>query len=191
MNSDKKPFLVSIDMQRGFDLGGQWPPRWNTACDENGLELLSFWRSKKWPVIHVRHDSTEPDSLLRPGQEGNDFRKGYGPLDDELLITKSVNSAFIGTNLDAQLQRLGAETLVFFGITTDQCVSTTVRMASNLGWSCTLVEDACDCFDMPATDGRVIPAIDIHAAHVATLSAEFCHVTTTKQLISTWVKVLS
>jgi len=174
--------LLPIDMQKAFD-GPSWPRRWNDAVDANGLLLLEAWRKAGRPLIHVRHDSAEPSSTLRLGQPGNAFREGFGPKGDEPLVTKSVNSAFIGTDLDLRLRRLNVDTIVAFGISTDMCVSTTVRMGANLGYRMVLVEDACDCFDLPDGKGGTIPAETVHAAHVATLGFEFAKVVTTRELL--------
>ena len=94
--------LLPIDMQQAFD-GPSWPPRWNSQADANGLALLEAWRSAGRAIIHVRHDSIEPGSTLAPGTPGNALRPGFEPLDGEPLVTKSVNSAFIGTDLDLRL----------------------------------------------------------------------------------------
>ncbi|WP_445504465.1 cysteine hydrolase family protein [Microvirga sp. G4-2] len=174
--------LLPIDMQKAFD-GSSWPRRWNKAVDANGLSLLKTWREAGRPIIHVRHDSVEPNSTLGPTQPGNAFRDGFGPKGDEPLVTKSVNSAFIGTDLDLRLRRLGIDTIVAFGISTDMCVSTTVRMGANLGYRMILVEDACDCFDLPDGRGGTIPAETVHATHVATLGFEFAKVVTTRELV--------
>ena len=173
--------LLPIDIQKGFDMP-PWPRRWNGAMEANALALIEEWRSKGRPIIHVRHDSVEPGSTLTPGTPGSDFRPGFGPHGDEPLITKSVNSAFIGTDLDLRLKRLGARHVVAFGISTDQCVSTTIRTGANMGWNMILVPDACDCFDLPDGNGGTIPAELIHAAHVATLRYEFCTVIPTDEL---------
>ncbi|WP_414474138.1 cysteine hydrolase family protein [Microvirga sp. M2] len=167
--------LLPIDMQKAFD-GPPWPRRWNRAVDSTGLLLLDAWRKAEKPLLHVRHDSTEPGSTLRPDLPGNGFRDGFGPQGDEPLVTKCVNSAFIGTDLDLRLRRLGADTIVVFGISTDMCVSTTVRMGANLGYRMVLVADACDCFDLPDGRGGTIPAETVHAVHVATLGFEFAEV---------------
>jgi len=174
--------LLPIDMQRAFD-EPSWPRRWNAELDANGQALLAAWRRAGAPIIHVRHDSAEPDSTLRAGEPGNAFRPGFEPLAGEPLVAKSVNAAFIGTDLDLRLRRLDVETVVTFGISTDMCVSTTVRVGANLGWRMVLVADACDCFDLPDGAGGVIPARTIQAAHVATLGFEFCAVTTTAEAV--------
>lgn len=173
--------LLPIDMQRGFD-EPSWPRRWNDRVDANGLALLDEWRRSGRPIIHVRHDSIEPGSTLAPGTPGNDFRSGFSPQGDEPRISKSVNSAFIGTDLDLRLKRLGAKHVVVFGISTDMCVSTTIRTGANMGWDMVLVPDACDCFDLPDGKGGTISAEDIQAAHVATLAFEFCRALSTAEL---------
>ncbi len=174
--------LLPIDMQRAFDRA-PWPRRWNGKVDEHGLALLRRWRESGRPIIHVRHDSVETGSSLAPGTDGNRFRPGFEPQADESLVTKSVNSAFIGTDLDLKLRRLGVKHVVAFGISTDMCVSTTVRTGANMGWDMVLVPDACDCFDLPDGNGGVIPAETIQAAHVATLGFEFCRVVATADLV--------
>lgn len=175
--------LLPIDMQRGFD-DPAWPRRWNTEVDANGLCLLQEWRRAGRPIIHVRHDSIVEGSTLHPDNVGNRFRPGFEPHEGEQLVSKSVNSAFIGTDLDLRLKRLGVRHVVAFGISTDMCVSTTVRTGANMGWDMILAADACDCFDLPDGNGGTIPAETIHAAHVATLGFEFCRVVTSDQLIA-------
>ena len=177
----ERAVLLPIDMQQGFD-GPTWPRRWNDQVDANGLALLEAWRDADRPIIHVRHDSAEPGSSLAPGTPGNALRPGFEPLEGEPLVTKSVNSAFIGTDLDLRLKRLGAKHVVAFGISTDMCVSTTVRTGSNMGWDMILVPDASDCFDLPDGQGGTIAAEDVQRAHVATLAFEFARIMNTAEL---------
>ena len=178
-----KAVLLPIDMQRAFDTP-PWPKRWNDKVDENGQALLARWRETGRPIIHVRHDSAVEGSSLAPGSEGNRFRPGFEPEDGEPVVSKSVNSAFIGTDLDLKLRRLGARHLVTFGISTDMCVSTTVRTGANMGWDIVLAADACDCFELPDGNGGVIPAGTVQAVHVATLGFEFCKVLPTRELLT-------
>jgi nicotinamidase-related amidase len=186
MTLDARTVLLPIDVQRGFD-DPSWPARNNPAMETNGQRLLAAWRERGWPIIHVRHDSVQPGSTLAPGHAGNAFRDGFESQPGEPIVSKSVNAAFIGTDLDLRLRRLQATAIVAFGISTDMCVSTTVRVGANLGWRMIVAGDACACFDLPAADGNgvVISADEIHRAHLATLAAEFARVASTQSLLDT------
>ncbi len=174
--------LLPIDMQKAIDLPGR-PARGNPALDANGARLLALWRARGLPIIHVRHASVEPDSWFRPGHAGYDMRPGFEPRAGEGHVIKSVNSAFIGTDLDLRLRRLGAKRVVAFGWATDMCVSTTIRTGANMGWDMVMVHDACDCCDLPdVLGGGVIRAAELHRAHVATLAADFCRVVSVADL---------
>ena len=70
------------------------------------------------------------------------------------LVAKSVNSAFIGTDLDLRLRCPRANAVVVFGMRTDMCVSSTAHSAANLGWPVNVVRDACDCCYTPCTGWR-------------------------------------
>jgi ureidoacrylate peracid hydrolase len=65
------------------------------------------------------------------------------PLDDEILFSKSSSSVFISTNIHYILGNLGVDFLIISGLLTDQCISSTVRDACDLGYRVTLITDAC------------------------------------------------
>jgi nicotinamidase-related amidase len=179
---DRRAALIPIDVQRGFDYP-PWGRRNNPQMDSHGRALLEAWRRAGWPLIHVRHDSVMPGSSLGPAHPGNAFREGFEPLPGEALISKSVNAAFIGTDLDLRLRRLGVDCVVLFGISTDMCVSTTARVAANLGYRTIVVGDACQCFDLDDGAGSLIRAEEIARAHLATLRAEFAEVVDTSDVL--------
>jgi nicotinamidase-related amidase len=178
------PCLLLIDVQRAFDLP-RWRPRNNQEAERNIARLLAAWRRFGRPVVHVRHHSTESQSPLNPAQPGGgtDFKPEAGPRAGEPLYTKHVNSAFIGTTLDADLRMRVIDTLVVAGITTDHCVSTTVRMAGNLGYRVWVAGDACATFDRRDHAGRTFRAQDIHQAALASLHGEFATVADTDALV--------
>jgi nicotinamidase-related amidase len=182
MMPDALTALIPIDLQQAFD-EPRWGVRNNPGMEANGRRLLAAWRQQGWPLLHVRHDSVSPGSSLRPGQPGHDFRPGFEPLDGEPVVGKSVNAAFIGTDLDLRLRRLGVGSIVLFGLTTDMCVSTTARVGANLGYRTVVVGDACACFALPDPAGGTIAADDLHRAHLATLHAEFARVLATDALL--------
>jgi nicotinamidase-related amidase len=187
MQLDSHTALIPIDVQQAFD-HAPWPPRNNPAMEDNGLRLLEAWRASGRPLIHVKHDSVVPGSTLAVSHPGNALRASFEPQGDEPLVRKSVNAAFIGTDLDLRLRRLGVTSVVLFGISTDMCVSTTARVAANLGYRTIVVGDACFCFDQPDGEGSVIPAEQIQRAHLATLRAEFAEVVETDALIALLVR---
>ena len=98
-----RPALILVDIQKAFDdieyWGGQ---RNNPDAEKNAGELLKLWRRHELPVFHVQHCSSNPGSLLHESKEGNEFKDLVKPIDNEPIIKKNVNSAFIGTSLEAQ-----------------------------------------------------------------------------------------
>lgn len=174
--------LLPIDMQRGFDAPGS--PALSSRPDAPALRLLAAWRKSGRIVVHVRHNSVEPGSAFAPGLPGNAMRDGFSPEPGEALVTKSVNAAFIGTDLDLRLRRLRATTIVAFGLTTDRCVSTTVRLGANMGYRLIVAADACAAFDQPGLDGAIIPAATVHAVHLATLANEFAEVARVEAIVA-------
>jgi nicotinamidase-related amidase len=130
------------------------------------------WRERRMPIVHVRHDSTEPASTFRLGQPGNDFKPEATPLGGELVVVKRTNSAFIGTELETLLRSHGPMALVVAGVSTSNSVEATVRMAGNLGFETRLVEDACFAFDRSDWSGRPRTAQEVHDMSLANLSGE-------------------
>lgn len=175
--------LILIDIQRGLDDPG-YGRRNNPDAEANAARLLERWRGSGRPLVHVQHLSTSPASPLRPGQEGVEIKPVVAPIAGERVITKRVNCAFIGTDLEAQLRRDGATPLVIVGLTTNHCVETTTRVAGDLGFSPILVSDAAATFDRTGPDGRLWPAETIHAVTLTSLNGEFAEIATTEDILA-------
>jgi nicotinamidase-related amidase len=177
------PALLIIDVQQGLD-DPKYGQRNNPDAEVHIARLLAEWRNRKLPVIHFQHCSTEPDSPLRPELPGNAIKPEAKPLPGETIFHKKVNSAFIGTNLEAYLHEQGISDLVIVGLTTDQCISTTVRMAANLGFKVNLVADATATFERTGFDGTHYSAQDMHNVNLASLNKEFCTVQSTHEILA-------
>jgi nicotinamidase-related amidase len=175
--------LLLIDLQKAID-DPSWGHRNNPQAEANIAQLLAHWRKHGWPVWHVRHDSTTPTSLYRPGQPGHDFKPETAPLPDELVIGKRTNSAFIGTDLDARLLTGRHPALVVVGVVTNNSVEATVRMAGNLGFPTFLVEDGCFTFGLKDWNRVKRTAEEVHAFTLANLDGEYCTVTTTAAVLA-------
>jgi len=167
--------LLIIDVQKGFD-DPRWGQRNNPQAEHSIAGLLAAWRASRRPVFHVQHLSILPDSPLRPENPGCAFKDEVKPLAGEPVFQKHVNSAFIGTDLERVLHERNLDTLVIVGLTTPHCVSTSARMAGNLGFQVYVVSDATAAFALTGPDGRVYSAEEIHAVSLATIHNEFAQV---------------
>ncbi|RAK92705.1 Isochorismatase hydrolase [Aspergillus costaricaensis CBS 115574] len=199
--------LLLIDNQNGFTHPTHWgPSRSNPNYEANIQTLLTTFRNTlttspsppslqqhhHHEIIHIFHSSTTPTSPLHPtyttptGEQGIDPLPICNPLPTEKQIWKHVNSSFIGTELEEYLREKGIRQLIVAGLTTDHCVSTTVRMAANLGVVDTRVRSSEDEVDK----GRIILVSDatatfakggwdaetVHQVSVASLDGEFAEV---------------
>lgn len=179
-----KKALILIDWQKGFLDAAYWgPARNNPAAEKNAARCLAYARYHFDAVIHVCHNSSLPVSPLYPGKESHEFMDFAKPVEAEAVYGKSVNSAFIGTTLAHDLESQGIGQLAICGVSTDHCVSTSTRMAANLGFDITLIGDACFTFDRKKPDGSFIPAQIVHDVNLASLHDEFAHVVTTEDFV--------
>lgn len=174
--------LILIDVQVGLDDPGLGQ-RNNPDAETNMARLLAHWRAKNRPIFHIQHMSTEPRSTLRPELPGNAIKQIVAPQGDEPVIQKTVNSAFIGTDLAERLQAANIKAVVLVGLTTNHCVSATARMASDLGFTTFVVDDATAAHEGTGYDGTHYPAETIHAVALASLHGEFAIIVTTGQLL--------
>ncbi len=185
MNSDSKPALLLIDIQKGLDdieyYGGH---RNNLQAEANARKILDFWRNRKLPIFHIKHNATNPNSRLLKGQGGNEFKEIVMPIANERIVEKKVNSAFMGTDLKQQLDELEINELIIAGLTTDHCISSSARMAGNLGYTTYVVSDATATFDKVGANGIKYEAELIHEIALASLHNEFATVIETKEILN-------
>jgi nicotinamidase-related amidase len=174
--------LIVVDVQQAF-LDPRYGERNNPDAESNIGRLLTAWRRSGRPVRHIVHDSVEAQSLLRPGLPGNAVQAVAAPKQNEPVYRKHVNSCFIGTSLESDLRQAGIDTLVIVGLTTNHCVSTSVRMAGNLGFKTFVVSDATAAFSRTAIDGTPRPAEAVHSAALNDLHGEFATVVDTAEVL--------
>jgi nicotinamidase-related amidase len=178
-----KAALVLVDLQRGFD-DPVWGERNNPTAEQRAAELLEAFRGAGQPVFHIHHHSTEAGSPLRPdANKGRavEPKPNCAPQTNEPVLIKRVNSAFIGTDLEIRLHRNNIETIVLVGLTTDHCISTTARMAENLGFTVVVVRDATAAFDRRLDEKRFDAEMS-HQVALAHLAGEFASIRTAAEV---------
>ncbi|WP_435969465.1 cysteine hydrolase family protein [Streptomyces sp. Qhu_M48] len=190
MEISENAALVVVDVQKGFE-EEFWGKRNNPAAEENIAALIDLWQETGRPVVFVRHDSPEGSlSPLRTGYVGNAFKdfveerrgKGAGP---ELLVTKSVNSAFYGEpSLDGWLSGQEIAQIVIVGIQTNMCNETTARMGGNLGYDVVFPLDAMHTFDLEGPFGWAAGADELSRATAVSLhGGGFAKVVSTEDVV--------
>ncbi|KAG5643576.1 hypothetical protein DXG03_000628 [Asterophora parasitica] len=183
--------LLVIDAQSGFNHGSYKGVASSTPeCLPNIAKIIAAFRSALLPIIHIHHHSTNPKSVFHPGTnpDGVQVLPEAAPIPTEPVLIKNVNSGFIGTGLEQLLQDQKITTLVVVGLTTSHCVSTTVRMAGNLGWEVYLLRDATAMYPMPAAPGapegvKIFDAKTMHEVALTELHEEFATVVKTEEII--------
>jgi len=174
--------LVVIDVQKAF-LDPSWGLRNNPEAEANIARLIAAWRRNGRPIRHIHHSSRSPAGRFYRETAGYEPMPEAIPASDEPVHVKEVNSAFIGTSLEHDLRVAGVDTLIIVGLTTNHCVSTTIRMAGNLGFTTYVVQDATATFDRMGLDGKMRSAADVHAAALSDLSEEFATVIKTDEVL--------
>lgn len=175
--------LVVVDVQEGF-ADPSWGPRNNPAFEANLDTLVGAWSAAGLPLVYVRHDSTGEASPLRPDLPGNQLQSRLAAASPDLLVTKSVNSAFHGSpDLHAWLQGNALTGIVVAGITTNHCCETTARVGANLGYDVRFVLDATYTFDRVGPDGTTLSAHELARATATNLHGEFATVVSTAELL--------
>ncbi|WP_370934661.1 cysteine hydrolase family protein [Amycolatopsis sp. cg13] len=179
--------LLLIDVQQGFDDADFWGLRNNPDAEANIQALLRSWQDRRAPVVLVHHDSIKPDSPLRPGQPGNDFKPELANARPDLVFGKKVNSAFLGDiDLDAWFKTRGITSFVLAGIQTNFCCETTARMGGNLGYDVTFALDATFTFALEGPDGTTLTGEELSRATATNLhGGGFATVKNTKEILST------
>ena len=179
----KNPALLLVDIQKAF-LEKDYPGliRNNEHAEFICGKILKKWRTLDLPIIHVRHSSTNLESKLHKSRPGFEFNDYVTPLETEMILTKEVNSAFIGTNLENILIKSQIDTLVIVGMTTNHCISTTVRMSGNLGFDTYLISDSTACYNTKGINGEIIDCNTIYNSALASLQEEFATVIDSKEL---------
>jgi len=179
-----KRALVLIDIQNDYFPGGRWPLIGIELAAENAKDLLKAARASGDLVVHVRHEFPTADApFFTPGAEGAKIHKVVHGLDREPVVLKHHVNSFRETDLKELLDRHGIEEVVICGAMSHMCVDAGVRAASDLGYKCVVVHDACATRDQEF-DGKVVPAAEVHAAFMAALQFGYAKLVSTEEYLS-------
>lgn len=175
--------LLLIDIQNDYFPGGRMELFGSIEAAGSATRLLSAFRKMSWPVYHVQHFSTRPTAtFFLPDSAGVEIHSSVMPQPNEPIISKHFPNSFRETDLLEQLRTNGITQLLICGMMTSMCVDATVRAAFDLGFECTIAQDACATKDL-TFDSLTVPALQVHAAFLAALGSVYATIRTTDAIL--------
>lgn len=179
-----KRALVLIDVQNDYFPGGKWPLSGMDSAADNAARVLAAARAAGDAVVHVRHEFTAADApFFVAGSEGAKIHPRVGEKEGEPVVLKHHVNSFRETGLQAILDGRGVDEVVLCGAMSHMCVDAGVRAASDLGYKCIVVHDACATRDQEFA-GKVVPAADVHAAFMAALQFGYAKLVSTEEYLA-------
>jgi nicotinamidase-related amidase len=179
-----KRALVLVDIQTDYFPGGRKPLPGMVEASGRAADLLSYFRGTGQPLFHVRHVATGPNAtFFVPETDGIQIHSSVAPLTEEEVITKNHPNSFLQTSLLDKLRRADAEEVIICGAMSNICIDATARAASDLGFKCVVVHDACAASDLEFGN-RIVAAADVHAAFMAALKAAYARVVTLAEFLT-------
>lgn len=179
-----KRAFVLIDVQNDYFPGGKWPLEGIEPAADNAAKLLAAARAAGDLVVHVRHEFPTPDApFFTPGSAGAKIHSKVRERDGEPVVLKHHVNAFRETDLKEILDRHGVEEVVICGAMSHMCVDAGTRAASDLGYKCVVVHDACATRDQEFA-GAIVPAAQVHAAFMAALQFGYARLISTEEYLA-------
>lgn len=171
-----KKGLIIIDIQNDYFEGGNFPLVNTVEAVNKANVLLSEFRKNRLPVIHIQHINTKPGaSFFIPETEGVQINENVKPLGTEKIILKHFPNSFRDTELLSFLKQESINDLVICGMQTNMCVDATVRAACDLGFSCTVISDACAAANLEYNNIKV-NGETVHVSFLAALKMAYARV---------------
>ncbi len=171
-----KSALIVIDLQNDYFPGGKWTLDGINAAKDKATALIDASRKAGHRVIFVRHEFASADApFFAPGTKGAEIHADLTPSDSETVVLKHKVNSFHQTDLKDVLDADDVDSLVICGAMSHMCVDGATRAASDLGYACTVIHDACASRDLEF-NGVTVPAKQAHAAFMSALGFAYANV---------------
>ncbi|NNL76609.1 MAG: cysteine hydrolase [Desulfobacterales bacterium] len=177
--------LILVDIQNDYFLGGNMELVRMNEASLIAKDLLSLFRKNQWPTFHIQHIAEqEGATFFLPNTEGARLHESIKPLTQETIIQKKFPNSFRETTLLKELKNAKVEQVVICGAMSHICIDATTRAAADLGYSCTVIHDACATRNLEF-GGIKISAADVHGSFMAALGSAYANIVSCKQFKST------
>jgi nicotinamidase-related amidase len=171
-----KRAVVVVDLQNEYLPTGKLALTGIHDALDNAARVIADARTKGDLVIHIRHESTDPDApVFTPGTDAVQIHDTVAPAQGEPVIVKNFPNAFRKTDLKALLDDHGVDGVTVIGAMSHMCIDATPRAACDFGYKTTVVHDACATRDLEF-GGQTVPAAQVHAAFMSALAFAYASV---------------
>jgi nicotinamidase-related amidase len=178
-----KTALMIIDVQNDYFPNGKMELNNSINASIKIKDLITFFRNKSMPVIHIQHISIRPGStFFLPGTSGLEFHDNVKPKEGEKIIIKNFPNSFRNTDLNDYLKEQNISKLIIVGMMTQMCVDTTVRAAFDLGYECIVAGDCCAAKTLKIFNNEV-SAENVQNSFLAALNGVFSKVLKKEEVI--------
>lgn len=175
--------LLLLEIQNDYFPNGRIPLEKSLEASSKAQSALLAFRDKKLPVIHVQHISTQPDATyFLPCTKGAEFYPTVAPAKNETVIKKHYPNSFKDTGLLNHLIKNQINHLVICGMMTQLTIDATVRAAYDLGFSCTVLQDACAARQLEFNQ-VTINEQNVHFSFLAALQSSYAAVLSTEDYL--------
>lgn len=176
--------LILVDIQNDYFPGGTMELSGMDAAAANARAVLDAFRGAAAPLFHIKHLAVKPDAtFFVPGTHGAEHHEVVAAVTGEPVIEKNFPNSFRATGLERALRDAGIEQLVIVGAMSHMCIDATTRAAFDLGFQCTVIEDACATRDL-VFKNKTIEATAVHSSFMAALAAPYAAVVSTKEFLA-------
>lgn len=176
--------LIVVDIQNDYFPAGKWPLVGIEAAADNAARIIQATRDADGLVVHVRHEfASDNPPFFAPGSEGAKLHPKVINRSEEPVVLKHFVNAFRDTELKALLDQYDVDQLVIVGAMSHMCIDGITRAAADLGYTVTVVHDACASRDLEF-NGVTVPAAQAHAAFMAALAFAYASVVSTEQYLT-------
>jgi nicotinamidase-related amidase len=177
----KHTALIVIDLQNEYLPTGKLPLSDLDAAVANAVAAIAHARAAGIPVFHVRHVAMEPASpIFAPDTANVEIQPAVAPCAGEPVIVKHHVNVFRATDLQQRLEAADVNALVLVGAMSHMCIEACARAAADMGYTVTVLHDACATLDL-AFGGVTVPAAQVHAAAMASLGFGYAAVRSTRE----------
>jgi nicotinamidase-related amidase len=176
--------LIVVDIQNDYFPSGKWPLVGIETAADNAARIIQAARNADELVVHVRHEFTSDNPpFFAPGSEGAKLHPKVINRPEEAVVLKHFVNAFRDTELKALLDQHDVDQLVIIGAMSHMCIDGITRAAADLGYTVTVVHDACASRDLEF-NGVTVPAAHAHAAFMAALAFAYASVVSTEDYLA-------